>query len=73
MQSLGRTGDEAGATVRERRHMVGRERCPYLPEVAEVLTAAATRSLAGDYGARFYHAALRYAQSLWLEGKPAQQ
>ncbi len=26
----------------------------------------------GDYGEGFYLAALRYAQSLWLQGKPAQ-
>ena len=55
-----------------RKHLAGREGCPFLPEVSEVLTAEETRRFAGRYDADFYLAALRYAQSLWLEGKPAQ-
>ncbi len=45
--------------------------CPYLPRVDTVITAAATRDLGNDRGARFYEAALGYAQSLWKEGLPA--
>ncbi len=56
----------------ERRHLEGRERCPYLPEVEAVLTAEVTRRFRGNYDAEYYRAALRYAQSLWLEGKAAQ-
>ena len=37
-----------------------------------MLTADATRRFGRSYDADFYLAALRYAQSLWLEGKPAQ-
>lgn len=55
-----------------RQHLENREACPLLPEVQEVLTAEATAQFKGDYNADFYFAALRYAQSLWLEGKAAQ-
>lgn len=55
-----------------RRHLENREACPLLPEVEEVLTAEATAVFKRDYTADFYHASLRYAQSLWLEGKAAQ-
>ena len=37
-----------------------------------MLSAAVTKDLGGDRGPAFYGAALRYAQSLWREGKPAQ-
>ena len=56
----------------ERRHLENREPCPLLPVVEEVLTAQVTSGFKRDYNADFYHASLRYAQSLWLEGKPAQ-
>ncbi len=46
--------------------------CPLLPEVAEPLGHMVTRAHAGEKDGRFYVAALRYAQSLWREGKPAQ-
>lgn len=59
-------------SVRKRAHLKGRGACPFLPEVGEVLTAETTRRFGGVYGVDFYLAALRYAQSLWLEGKPAQ-
>lgn len=38
----------------------------------EVVTADAMRAFAGTYDAAFFEAALRYGQSLWLEGKSAQ-
>ena len=55
-----------------RRHLEDREACPLLPETEEVLTAEATAVFKRDYTVDFYHASLRYAQSLWLEGKAAQ-
>ncbi|MDE0595892.1 MAG: hypothetical protein OSB65_11665 [Roseibacillus sp.] len=56
----------------ERRHFLDRGACPFLPNVEEVLTAETTRKFGQEYDAEFYRAALRYAQSLWLEGKAAQ-
>ena len=56
----------------ERRHLVNRRPCPELPPVAEVLTASVTAVFGRNYNHDFYHASLRYAQSLWLEGKAAQ-
>ena len=55
-----------------RDHLPGREACPHLPGVGEVVTAEATRQWTGPRDAEYYLAALRYAQSLWLEGKAAQ-
>lgn len=46
--------------------------CPYLPEVRETLNAGSMDPHRTERGVGFYLAALRYAQSLWLEGKPAQ-
>lgn len=60
------------ATAMPRVHLPGRSACPRLPVVHEVLTAEVTRRFGRCHDARFYHAALCYAQSLWLEGKPAQ-
>ncbi len=56
----------------ERRHLEDREACPLLPDVGEVLTAEVTAAFRRTYNVDFYLAALRYAQSLWLEGKAAQ-
>lgn len=55
-----------------RRHIAGREACPYLPAVSRVWTAGEMAGHRGNYDAGFYVAALSFAQSLWLEGKPAQ-
>lgn len=49
-----------------------RPACPFLPEVAAPLGHMVTRIHAPVKGEHFYLAALRYAQSLWREGKPAQ-
>lgn len=46
--------------------------CPHLPQVSQRLDYTITRRHAGDRGAGFALDALRYAQSLWQEGKPAQ-
>lgn len=46
--------------------------CPWLPAVAEIHDFAITRRHGEARGAEFYLDALRYAQSQWLAGKPAQ-
>lgn len=46
--------------------------CPYLPVSEQLLTAACMIPLGKDRGAAFYEQALTYAQSLWLQGVPAQ-
>ena len=56
----------------ERKHVEGREACPLLPGVEGVLTAQVTAVFKRRYNADFYLAALRYAQSLCMEGKAAQ-
>ena len=56
----------------ERRHLPNRASCPELPPVEEILTASATAVFGRNFNAKFYYASLRYAQSLWLEGKAAQ-
>ena len=68
----GRNRKNAGLGMMARRHLKDREACPLLPEAGEVLTAEATAVFKRDYTVDFYHASLRYAQSLWLEGKAAQ-
>ncbi|NNC89959.1 MAG: hypothetical protein HKN82_15990 [Akkermansiaceae bacterium] len=55
-----------------RRHLDHRDACPSLPGVKRVWTARDMAPFRGRYDAGFYEAALHYAQSLWLEGKPAQ-
>jgi hypothetical protein len=46
--------------------------CPWLPAVAEIHDFTVTRKHGAARGAAFYQDALRYAQSQWLAGKPAQ-
>ncbi|MDB6077982.1 MAG: hypothetical protein JWO82_1729 [Akkermansiaceae bacterium] len=46
--------------------------CPLLPGVEDVLDPSVTRQHSDQKGPDFYLAALRYAQSLWRQGKPAQ-
>lgn len=46
--------------------------CPLLPEVSHPQGPMVTRVHAAERGANYYLATLRYAQSLWREGKPAQ-
>lgn len=45
---------------------------PYLPEAPADLTAAHTRKHREECGPLFRQASLEFAQSLWLQGKPAQ-
>lgn len=46
--------------------------CPWLPAIDEIHDFTLTRRHGGERGALFYQDALRYAQSLWISGKPAQ-
>ncbi|MDF1811064.1 MAG: hypothetical protein P1V20_02590 [Verrucomicrobiales bacterium] len=46
--------------------------CPHLPETDTPLRASAMKACGKDRGEEFYHLALRCAQSLWLQGLPAQ-
>lgn len=46
--------------------------CPHLPAVGGRLGPAVTRRHGPQRGAGYYLDALRYAQSLWMDGKPAQ-
>ena len=55
-----------------RSHLPDREPCPLLPQVESLVTAEAMAPFRGRYDAEFYLAALRYGQSLWMEGKAAQ-
>ncbi|MEJ6571530.1 MAG: hypothetical protein QNL39_06050 [Akkermansiaceae bacterium] len=54
-------------------HIEGRESCPFLPPSPQVIRPAETRPIreSGNQGT-YYIAALTCAQSLWLEGLPAQ-
>lgn len=45
--------------------------CPFLPQIDRRYAADEIHALGRDRSATFYHLALRYAQSLWLEGFPA--
>lgn len=46
--------------------------CPWLPEVDEIHDFTLTRRHGAERSAAFYQDALRYGQSLWISGKPAQ-
>ena len=46
--------------------------CPFLPEVESVLDHTVTRRHGHEKGLAFYRDALRFSQSLWQQGKPAQ-
>lgn len=46
--------------------------CPWLPMVSEIHDFSITRRHGQDKGSGFYFDALRYAQSQWISGKPAQ-
>lgn len=46
--------------------------CPWLPEVREIHDFSITRRHGSERGGEFYLDALRYAQSQWCLGKPAQ-
>jgi hypothetical protein len=46
--------------------------CPWLPNISEIHDHSLTRRHGPARGAAFYLDALRYAQSQWISGKPAQ-
>jgi hypothetical protein len=46
--------------------------CPFLPEISGVHDFHTTRRHGPERGVEFYQDALRYAQSQWVSGKPAQ-
>ncbi len=50
----------------------GNPACPWLPEIAQIHDFTLTRRHGRERGAAFYQDALRYGQSLWISGKPAQ-
>ncbi len=53
-------------------HLSHLELCPHLPEVTSPLRAAAMKTCGSDRGIEFFLLALKCAQSLWLQGLPAQ-
>ncbi|MEM6279253.1 MAG: hypothetical protein AAF733_07230 [Verrucomicrobiota bacterium] len=53
-------------------HLPGIEPCPFLPETKEPLRAAMMKQCGAERGEAFYLLALQCAQSLWLQGLPAQ-
>lgn len=46
--------------------------CPHLPQIDGNFDASITRRHGAGKGGAFYRDALRYAQSKWIDGKPAQ-
>lgn len=56
----------------DRQHLEGLLPCPHLPEATEPLSAVAMKRCGKDRGRDFYLLALQCAQSLWLQGLPAQ-
>jgi hypothetical protein len=56
----------------EAKHIEGLKPCPFLPEVEEPLRAAEMKKFGRVRGEAFYLRALECAQSLWLQGLPAQ-
>ena len=54
-------------------HIKDREPCPFLPQAQRALGPSFSRSARADNNpGAYYLAALTCAQSLWLQGKPAQ-
>lgn len=53
-------------------HLAELRACPFLPGVGEPLRAATMKQCGKERGDSFYLLALQCAQSLWLQGLPAQ-
>lgn len=53
-------------------HLESQKSCPFLPEVKEPLKAVSMKRFGKERGNEFYFGALEVAQSLWLQGLPAQ-
>lgn len=61
------------SVILAREHLPGLEACPFLPPVGVPITATVMKVFEkNDRGGEFYEQALRCAQSLWLQGFPAQ-
>lgn len=58
------------ALMTKRNHIPDRESCPFLPPAEKVLGPSDSKALRGQEG--YYLITLTCAQSLWLQGKPAQ-
>ncbi|MFV1994217.1 MAG: hypothetical protein ACC661_02180 [Verrucomicrobiales bacterium] len=58
--------------MEQRRHDSTLEACPHLPLPGAPLRASAMKRFGGERGEAFYRGALETAQSLWLQGLPAQ-
>ena len=58
------------ASMTKRNHIPDRESCPFLPPAEKVLGPSDSKALRGQEG--YYLITLTCAQSLWLQGKPAQ-
>lgn len=58
------------ASMTERTHIPNRESCPFLPPAEKVLGPGDSKSLRGQEP--YFLTLLTCAQSLWLQGKPAQ-
>lgn len=57
----------------EPQHIANREACPFLPHAAKAMGPSDSRSAReGNDPSSYYLTALSCAQSLWLQGKPAQ-
>ena len=56
-----------------RQHIADREACPFLPHAAEPMSPSDSRATRNNEDQGLYYLrALTCAQSLWLQGKPAQ-
>ncbi|MEX1049593.1 MAG: hypothetical protein WED15_08700, partial [Akkermansiaceae bacterium] len=60
------------AELPEDEQLTGNPPCPWLPAVTGPLDFSVTRRHGAARGAAFYLDTLRYAQALWIAGKPAQ-
>ena len=56
----------------ERIHLPNLSPCPFLPSIEKPLAAASMKQCGKSRGQDFYLLALQCAQSLWLQGFPAQ-
>ena len=52
--------------------MIVNQPCPFLPLIRKKITASDSKALRNNKGLPFYKLCLRYSQSKWMEGLPAQ-
>ena len=58
--------------MEKHQHITGRETCPFLPEADKPIRPSEIAPIRKKGGIKAYHAKLACAQSLWLQGLPAQ-